>query len=236
MTTTDASPTTRVFLVRHGQSVANAGGIPDDHITNPLTELGQAQAKSFAEGFSCSPTLFVRSSFLRAQQTSEPLLKIFPEVPVEEWPIHEFTYLEPTRHNGTAEEQQMPHIREYWERGDPAYIDGPNAESFSLFLDRARAAIKRLTQIPPGNCVVVFTHGLLMQAIRLLLLFPDATDMELMSNFRRFHATNFISNLDSLEFEIVDHHIRMIGQQYLDSFTLEGEPSCLNTRILCSKP
>ncbi|HMF65655.1 MAG TPA: hypothetical protein VK608_16310, partial [Edaphobacter sp.] len=88
----------------------------------------------------------------------------------------------------------------------------------------------------PGNCVVVFTHGLLMQAIRLLLLFPDATDMELMSNFRRFHATNFISNLDSLEFEIVDHHIRMIGQQYLDSFTLEGEPSCLNTRILCSKP
>ncbi|MCU1223721.1 MAG: Phosphoglycerate mutase [Edaphobacter sp.] len=225
MTNSSPQTTTRIILVRHGQSVANAGGVPDDHISNPLTELGWEQAKSFAEEFSCSPTLFIRSSFLRAQQTSEPLLKRFPEVPVEEWPIHEFTYLEPTRHNGTAEEQQLPHIHEYWARRDPAYIDGPNAESFSLFLGRARDAIKRLIQLPPSDCVVVFTHGLLMQAIRLLLLFPDATDTELMLNFRRFHATHFINNVDSLEFEVLNHQIRMIDQQHLTSFTLEGEPS-----------
>ena len=39
-----------------------------------------------------------------------------------------------------------------------------------------------------------------MQAIRLVLLFPNATDAELMANFLRFHLVNFIQNIDSLEF------------------------------------
>jgi probable phosphoglycerate mutase len=211
---------TRIILVRHGQSVANAGGIPPDHITNPLTELGHAQAKAFADKSDCTPTLFLVSPFLRARQTSEPLLQRFPAVPVEEWPIHEFTYLEPDRHNGTNEEQQMPHILEYWERGDSSYVDGPGAESFTMFLDRARAAIGRLALMAPGGCIVVFTHGLLMQAFRLVTLFPDATDAELMANFRRFHFNNFIQNTETIELEVVDGQIRLVGQPQLASFKL----------------
>jgi probable phosphoglycerate mutase len=223
--TTSASQTTRILLVRHGQSVANAGGIPPDHITNPLTELGHAQAKAFADGVSCEPTLFLISPFLRAQQTAEPLLQRFPTIPVEEWPIQEFTFLEPNRHKGTNEEQQMPHILEYWERGDPAYLSGPGAESFTLFLDRARHAIQRLARMAPGGFIVVFTHGLLMQAFRLLVLFPNATDAELMANFRRFHFVNFIENTDSLELEAVGGKIRLVGQSHLMDFALQGETS-----------
>jgi broad specificity phosphatase PhoE len=227
MTMTDSGTTqsTRILLVRHGQSVANAGGIPPDHITNPLTELGHAQAKAFAEGFSCTPTLFLHSPFLRARQTAEPLLQQFPDVPVEEWPVHEFTYLEPTRHNGTSEEQQMPHIHKYWERPDPAYIDGPGAESFTQFLDRARESIQRFVRMAPEGCVVTFTHGFMMQAIRLLLLFPKATDAELMRNFRRFHFNHFIENTDSLEFVVRGGKIELVGQPHLKAFTLLGETS-----------
>jgi probable phosphoglycerate mutase len=224
MTDSTATPT-RVLLVRHGQSVANAGGIPPDHITNPLTELGHAQAKALAEGFPCDPTLFLISPFLRARQTAEPLLKRFSATPVEEWPIQEFTFLEPSRHKGTNEEQQMPFILEYWERNDPAHLIGPGAESFTLFLDRTRDAIRRLSRMTGGGCIVVFTHGLLMQAFRLLLLFPNATDRELMLNFRRFHFTNFINNVDSLEFEIKAGQIQLIGQSQLAAFTLQGETS-----------
>jgi 2,3-bisphosphoglycerate-dependent phosphoglycerate mutase len=220
MTDSTTHQTTRIILVRHGQSVANAGGIPPDHITNPLTELGHAQAKAFAEKFDYAPTLFLVSPFLRARQTSEPLLQRFPAVPVEEWPIQEFTYLEPVRHNGTNEEQQMPHILEYWERGDPAYVDGPGAESFTMFVDRARTAIGRLALMAPGGCVVVFTHGLLMQAFRLVTLFPDATDAELMSNFRRFHFNNFLENTETVKLEVVDGQIRLVGQPQLASFKL----------------
>lgn len=226
--TPDSAPsrTTKILLVRHGQSVANAGGIPPDHITNPLTDLGLAQATAFAEAVSCAPTLFLVSPFLRARQTSEPLLQRFPNVPVHEWPIHEFTFLQPGRHNGTSEEQQMPHILAYWRRADPAHLDGPGAESFTSFLDRARDAIQRLISIAseaPGGCVVLFTHGLLMQAFRLLLLFPHATDAELMANFQRFHFAHFIENTDALEFEVRDGTIHPIGQPHLTAFTLQGD-------------
>jgi len=217
------SPTTKILLVRHGQSVANAGGIPPDDRSNPLTDLGHAQARAFAEAFSCTPTLFLVSPFQRARQTSEPLLQRFPHVPVQVWPIQEFVYLNPEIHNGTAEEQQMPHILDYWRRADPAYLDGPGAESFTLFLDRARDAISRLIAMPPGGCIVAFTHGFLMQAFRLLLLFPHATDAQLMANFRRFHFANFIENTDSLEFEVHNRRVHLIGQSHLTTFTLQGD-------------
>lgn len=221
-----ASPdTTRVLLVRHGQSVANAGGKTEDHITNPLTDLGRMQSRDFAERLDCKPTLFVVSPFLRAQQTAEPLRQRFPDVPIEEWPIQEFTFLEPARYTNTCEEDREPHAFAYWQRQDPAHVDGPGAESFVQFLDRARDAIHRLVTANPGGCIVIFTHGFFIQAFRLVLLFPNASDAELMSNFQRFHLVNLIQNTDSLEFEIHDGKIQLIGQPRLAGFTLQGETS-----------
>jgi 2,3-bisphosphoglycerate-dependent phosphoglycerate mutase len=225
MTDSTAQSPTKILLIRHGQSVANAGGIPPDHITNPLTELGHAQAKAFADGFSCEPTLFLISPYTRAQQTSVPLRQRYPGVPIEEWPIYEFNYLDPARLKGTSEEQQMPHISNFWEKNDPAHLDGPGAESFSVFLARVRDVIKRLPQLKSDGCIVVFTHGFFMQAVRILLLFPKATDQQLISNFRRFHFVNFIENLEAVELEVVNGQLRMVGQQHLTTFTLQGESS-----------
>jgi 2,3-bisphosphoglycerate-dependent phosphoglycerate mutase len=224
--TESASPAaTRIILVRHGQSLANAGGKTEDHMTNPLTELGGAQARDFATRLDCKPTLFVTSPFLRAQQTSEPLRQRFPDVPVEEWPIQEFTFLNPSLHKGSSEADREPHTLDYWQRDDPAYIDGPGAESFTEFLNRAREAIHRLVSRNPGGCIVIFTHGFFMQAFRLVLRFPNATDAELMSNFRRFHFVNLIQNVDLLEFQIQDGKIQIIKQPRLTGFTLQGETS-----------
>ncbi len=224
--TTDTSQTImKVLLVRHGQSLANAGGRTADPDTNPLTELGRTQARSFVERLDCKPTLFVVSPFLRAQQTAEPLRQRFPEVPVEQWPIQEFTFLEPARHRNSTEDDRQPHIITYWEHQAPAFVDGPGAESFVQFLDRARVAIRRLVAMKLSDCIVIFTHGFFMQAFRLIVRFPTATDAELMANFRRFHLDNFIENTDSLEFEVKDGKIQAIGQPGLTGFTLQGEPS-----------
>jgi probable phosphoglycerate mutase len=221
-----ASPAaTRVILVRHGQSVTNAGGRAADQVSNPVTELGRAQAREFAERLDCKPTLLVTSPFLRAQQTSEPLRQRFPDVPVEEWPIQEFSFLNPALHRGTSEVDRESHVVAYWQREDPAYIDGPEAESFTLFLDRARETIRRLVSSNPGGCIVVFTHGFFMQAFRLVLLFPNATDAELMANFQRFHFLNLIQNIGSLEFEVRDGKIQWIGPVHQTDFTLQGAKS-----------
>jgi 2,3-bisphosphoglycerate-dependent phosphoglycerate mutase len=222
---TDSASPTKVILVRHGESLTNAGGKAADHVSNPLTDLGRLQARDFAERLPCNPTLFVVSPFLRAQQSAEPLRERFPNVPVEEWPIQEFTFLGPARHRDTSEEERHPFVLAYWQRQDQAFIDGPGAESFTQFLDRARAAIRRLESADPGGCIVLFTHGFFMQAFRLVLLFPNAADAELMANFQRFHLVNLIQNADSLEFEVRDRKIRIIGQPRLAGFTLQGEIS-----------
>jgi len=221
-----ASPAaTRIILVRHGQSVTNAGGRSADQVSNPLTELGRAQAREFAERLDCKPTLFVISPFLRAQQTSEPLRQKFPDVPVEEWPVQEFSFLNPALHRSTSEADREPHVIGYWQREDPAYIESPDAESFTLFLDRAREAIRRLVARDPGGCIVIFTHGFFMQAIRMVLLFPEAADAELMANFQRFHLLNFIQNIGSIEFEARDGKIQLIGPAHQTDFTLQGAKS-----------
>jgi broad specificity phosphatase PhoE len=221
---------TRIIFVRHGQSLANSGGRTADHDTNPLTELGRAQAKSFAERVDCKPTLIITSPFLRAKQTAEPLQQRFPDVPVEEWPIQEFTFLEPSLHRNTSEADRDPHVSTYWQRGDAAYVGGPGAESFSAFLDRAREAIRRLVDRRLVNrdaagCIVIFSHGYFMQALRMVLLFPNATDAQVMANFLRFHLVNFIQNTDSLEFEVRGGKIYLIGQPLSASFALQGETS-----------
>lgn len=218
-------PVTRVILVRHGQSLANSGGKTADHIFNPLTSLGHAQAQSFADRLDCAPSLIIVSPFQRAQQTAEPIIQRFPHSPVEEWPIEEFTFLNPARHRDSTEADRWPYSTAFWQRSDPAYIDGPGAESFSQFLDRAREAIRRLIARNPGGCVLLVTHGFFMQAFRLVLLFPSATDAELMANFPGFHSVNLIQNVDSLEFELRDDKIHLIGEPNLSGFTIQGENS-----------
>lgn len=225
MTEPASQMVTRVVLVRHGQSVANAGGRTSDHDTNPLTDLGRTQSLNFAKHIFCEPTLFIVSPFLRAKQTAEPLRERFPDVPVEVWPIHEFTFLVPNSHKNSTEEDRQPHVADYWHRQDPAFLTGPGAESFTQFFDRAREAIRRLETTNPGGCIILFTHGYFMQAFRLAVRFPNATDAELMANFLRFHLVNFIENTDSLEFAIRDGKIRIIGQPRLTGFTLQGETS-----------
>jgi broad specificity phosphatase PhoE len=225
MTEPASQVSTKIILVRHGQSVTNAGGRAADQASNPLTELGRAQSKDFAERFDCEPTLFIISPFLRAQQTAEPLRQRFPDVPAEEWPIQEFSFLRPVLYAGTSEADRESHVLAYWQQEDPAYVDGAEAESFGLFLGRARETIRRLADRDPGGCIVVFTHGFFMQAIRLLLLFPNATDAELMANFQRFHLLNLIQNIGSLELEVRDRKIQLIGSPHQTDFTLQGAKS-----------
>lgn len=213
-------PTTRIVLVRHGQSVANAGFATADDSAIPLTVLGQQQAQNFAECFVAPPAHVAVSPFLRARQTAGPLLTRFPAIPVEEWPIQEFHYLDLDGSKLTDRERR-PYALDYWQRCDPAYHHGDGAESFSGFLQRTRHTIQRLSGKSEGGCHILFTHGFWMQAFRLLLLFPEATDLDLMANFRRFHSVNEIRNLEPLEFEAVAGHIRPVGQEHLNNFALQ---------------
>jgi broad specificity phosphatase PhoE len=190
----------RATFIRHGQSTANVGLWTDDFATIPLTELGQQQAEDTARQIAAqwtkAPTLIVTSPYLRAQQTAAPTIARFPQVPVETWDIHEFTYWDPKSWGGGQPRDYQEEKENFWARADAHYHHGGTAESFSEFLGRARAALERLAAMPADADVLLFSHGHLLQAVRLTILFPALSDREKMQIFPEFDTANWVANVE----------------------------------------
>lgn len=175
------------LLIRHGESQANAGLPTSSPASIRLTEKGRQQAIDLADTLNQRPELIVVSPFIRTQETAAPLITMYPDVPVEVWPIQEFTYLDTRRLTGTTEAERRTEVAEYWGRYDAFTSFGEGAESFAQFIERVDVMISRLNRRGGRDVVMVFTHGYVMHAAGLRLLEPSSkVDGALM---RRFHAT-----------------------------------------------
>lgn len=196
---------TRAIFIRHGQSTGNAGFPCQDLALLELTEKGRKQAREAAMTWTAAPDLIVTSPYRRTKQTAQPTVERFPGIPVDEWPIQEFTYLEPTRWNGTLSAERKPHIDAYWEAADPEYRDGPGAESFSDLLGRASDALQRLAALPPASRALIFSHGQFIHAVRVLVLWPDCSNRERMLRFWRKDGTSSVQNCEQVEIVRIEH-------------------------------
>ncbi len=199
-------PTVR--MIRHAESVANAGEVTSDPALIPLTERGHEQARQFALTFEQAPDLIVCSPFLRVRQTAAPTIARFPSVPVEEWPVQEFTYLSPALCAASTVAQRRPLVEAYWEKADPAFCHGPGTESFAAFISRVQAALDRLTALPVAS-VALFGHGQFLQAARWLSLRERSTtlDQEGMRQFRSLDVNATIPNASAFVLQISYMHI-----------------------------
>jgi broad specificity phosphatase PhoE len=115
-------------------------------------------------------------------------------VPVEVWPIEEFTYLQPAGWNGTRSAERMPHLERYWNEADPDYCDGEGAESFGTLRRRCEATLTRLAAMPAGSLVYVFGHGQFIQAVRAIVADAHLDDQAKMRAFWRKGERPAISN------------------------------------------
>ena len=188
----------KVIFVRHGESTGNAGVPSFDLSKLELTPLGHEQAAGVAAGWQSAPTLIALSPYLRTHLTAQPTIDRFPAVPVEILPMEEFTYLEPSRWNGTSRTERLPHIERYWQGADPVYRDGPGAESFDTLLERVDRTLTWFQQLPADALVYAFSHGQFMQAVRVTLLNPGWTSQRKMAHFWPFNAKRPIQNVDLL--------------------------------------
>jgi phosphohistidine phosphatase SixA len=85
----------RIYFVRHGESVSNAGGITMAHADIALTPRGQAQAIAVAEQLPAQPSRVLSSAFLRARQTARPYCdRVGATVEVQPL-LNEFSALDP---------------------------------------------------------------------------------------------------------------------------------------------
>ncbi|MBP2324176.1 broad specificity phosphatase PhoE [Kibdelosporangium banguiense] len=183
---------TRVWLIRHGESESNIGRTSAEPAMIPLTEFGRQQAQQVTLAFARPPALIVTSPYLRARQTAQPTVERFPDVPYEQWPVQEFTYLGELHGKATTAKEREPFVRAYWDRGDPGFALG-GAESFNDLRGRVQDLLDRLSQTPKGP-VAVFTHGHFMRAMVWTVLSGGS-----MQDFRRFAESYIVPNCGVIE-------------------------------------
>jgi broad specificity phosphatase PhoE len=184
-----------LWLVRHAQSAGNAGQKTESTAENPLTELGHEQANDLRNYLVkiVDPDVIIHSSYLRTKQTAEPFISSVnyrpvsltwqwqpeavltapvnepkPLIPVEEWNIHEFTYLCASKYENTSMAERLPARDVYWARMDPDYIDGEDAESFNQMMMRVERCLRHFLQ-GRYETAVAFTHGQFMKGVLCLL-------------------------------------------------------------------
>jgi broad specificity phosphatase PhoE len=133
----------RIFIVRHAQSAANAGGRTADPAAIPITGTGTRQAQCVADLVSERPAVIAVSRYLRTVQTGEPLLRRYPGALAEQWRVEEFTYLDTTACAGTTYAERRARRDEYWTRCNPRWVDGPGCECFADFIARAATSNRR---------------------------------------------------------------------------------------------
>jgi broad specificity phosphatase PhoE len=185
----------RIFIVRHAQSVANAGGITVETATTPITDIGIRQAQCVADLVSERPVLIAISRYRRTAQTAEPLLRRYVGVPVEQWRIEEFTYLDTAACAGTTYAERKNLRDAYWKRCDPLWVDGPGCECFADFIGRVRRFEHRLNELGRDQTVVVFTHGFVMRALLWLQQYiADQINGAEMADFYNFQRSVSMPN------------------------------------------
>lgn len=150
---------TRICIVRHGETDWNAEKRLQGHIDIPLNATGHSQASAAAQGLSVHRFSAIYSSDLgRARQTAEAAairfgLPVTPEVGLRE------------RHYGclqglTLDEARLRHPEAHaYYRARDVHYDYSGGESLTAFALRVTATIERLAADHPGETVLLVAHG-----------------------------------------------------------------------------
>ncbi len=151
--------TTRLCVVRHGETAWNAEHRVQGQLDVPLNEVGQAQAQAAARALAREKFDAIYASDLsRARQTAAPTAELFSMQVVLEKDLRE-------RHYGIFErltyaEVKLRYPEDYarFEARDPDYAFR-TGESLKDFSARSIAIISRIADRHKGRSILVFTHG-----------------------------------------------------------------------------
>ena len=151
--------TTRLCLIRHGETDWNAELRLQGFTDMPLNARGKAQADAL--GRALSPRFFdavISSDLLRARQTAQPVVEgrkltllLTPKLRERNFGCCEGMTLDEVR-------VEFPEIAQALMRRYPDYAP-PGGESNSEHMSRVIGGIATLAQQFPGKCIAVVFHG-----------------------------------------------------------------------------
>lgn len=139
-----------ITLVRHGRTVANAGGLLQGRVDNPLDDVGRSQARAAAAMIGPVDAV-ITSPLVRASETAAAFVSATGVVTDEQW--LELDYGE---WDGRPVADVPADTWSRW-RKDLGFRP-PGGESLDELGARIRGALDGLVAAPPGDHVVVVTH------------------------------------------------------------------------------
>lgn len=156
---------TRILLIRHGQTEWNSGSIFQGHLDSNLTAKGVAQAEAIGQRLAGMKTAALYSSDLgRARHTASLIAKFTNHAPAEDARFRERSL---GVFEGLTREQaiqQFPQEYRHYTSGDPDYVV-PGGESARGRFELGLSAFTELARKHAGHSVIVVSHGGLIQGM-----------------------------------------------------------------------
>lgn len=183
-----------IYIIRHGQSLANTGAesMPDQRI--PLTDLGLEQAQSLIRNWQMQvdvgqlplPISIYHSELLRAKQTAQVFADHF-SLSLEQQPLlNELCCLGFSTVQGMIGKERTPLAQHYWQTADINYRDAKDADTFAEFLARVDSFIKIAPSL--SSDTLLFGHGIWIGLLAYRLLGCQVKSNSDIQKFRQFQT------------------------------------------------
>jgi alpha-ribazole phosphatase len=174
-----------IYLIRHGQSQANVGGITLENPLVPLTELGHLQARTVAALLPAAAPSICSSPFKRALDTASPYCGRVGLTPITHDDLREFEVVDTLKLRGAPGAERTAILTRFWLTAEPDLRTGAGAETFREFHDRVtRVRTQLLPALPDGT--VIFGHGMWMALLFWQLWGFEKLDHTSMIQFRSY--------------------------------------------------
>ena len=187
------STTTRLFLIRHGETLANRQFRYIGRRDDALSETGERQATQLAEALTSLPLAAVISSPLQRARATAQAIAAPHQLAVELAPeLRECdfgTWEGLSRAEVLARGAEEAHILDAWEHD--ATIAPPEGESFAALQQRVRAYVEQLAITYTGQTLALVSH---VGPIKVLL--AAALEAPIWASFRVFLDPATISVID----------------------------------------
>jgi broad specificity phosphatase PhoE len=174
----------KLTLIRHAQSVSNAGGLTQPHQAIPLTAHGHMKARALGATLAGPASAVSVSRFVRAQQTALPYCQRFNLDPQIDADLDEFSLIDAALIEGLDGAQRKPFVQAYWADPDLHRRLGARADTFAEFVERVRRFRGRMDTLQDGT--VIFGHGIWLAMLQWHLEGQGVTDSAGMRAFREF--------------------------------------------------
>ncbi|CAM4086569.1 histidine phosphatase family protein [Psychrobacter arenosus] len=200
-----------LYIVRHGQSLANTGAESMPDKTIPLTALGIEQATTLCANWQAllpKPSTIYCSQMLRAQQTAQIFCE-HHQIEAQALPLlNEFGCLGFTTVKGLKGEARGKLAQQYWVSADLNYRDTEDSDSFADFVERVDGFIDTAASYEHHS--VFFGHGIWLGLLAWRLLGIDIQDNTDMRRFRQFQTAMPMYNTVVYRLDISDDGVMQL--------------------------